>query len=91
MPRTPSLTPAARGFAPATPKIPKAMRRLLEQGLVEIPSAPRATFGVRAYFTPAGLAALRALLQDRRSMDPERFAHLRQELGLDPIPGESAS
>ncbi len=65
------------------PKIPKAMRGLVDQGLVEIPREPQPRFGVRAYFTPAGLAALRILLQDPRSMDPERFAHLRQELGLE--------
>ena len=37
----------------------------------------------RAFFTEAGLAALRQLVLDRRAMDPERFAHLRAELGLD--------
>jgi hypothetical protein len=35
-----------------------------------------------AFFTEAGLAALRQLL-NRRAMDPERFAHLRQELGME--------
>ena len=38
--------------------------------------------GPRAFFTEAGLAALRQLVLDRRAMDPERFAHLRIELGL---------
>jgi len=41
-------------------------------------------FVARAHFTAAGLAALRKLLGDRRSMNPQQFAHLRQELGLDP-------
>jgi hypothetical protein len=27
---------------------------------------------------------LRQLLLDRRAMDPERFAHLRRELGVEP-------
>ena len=36
-----------------------------------------------AFFTEAGLEGLRQLLQDRRAMDPERFAHLRQELGVE--------
>jgi hypothetical protein len=67
------------------PKIPKAMAGLVERGLVSLPSEPQPSFGARAYFTEAGLAALRELLQDRRSMDPQRFAHLRQELGMDPI------
>jgi hypothetical protein len=36
-----------------------------------------------AFFTEAGLAALRQLLLERRAMDLERFAHLRQELGIE--------
>ena len=72
------------------PKIPKAMAGLVERSLVSLPSEPQPGFGARAYFTKAGLAALRELLQDRRSMNPERFAHLRQELGLDPIAAEPA-
>ena len=71
------------------PKIPKAMAGLIERNLVSLPSEPQSGFGRRAYFTEAGLAALRELLQDRRSMDPQRFAHLRQELGLDPVAIES--
>lgn len=51
--------------------------------MVEVPSRPQPD-GAHAYFTAAGLAALRELLQDRRSMDPKQFAHLRRELGLDP-------
>ncbi|RYF24007.1 MAG: hypothetical protein EOO77_01055 [Oxalobacteraceae bacterium] len=65
-------------------KIPKAMAGLVERSLVSLPSEPQSSFGRRAYFTEAGVAALRELLQDRRSMNPQRFAHLRQELGLDP-------
>ena len=29
---------------------------------------------------------LRAMMQDRRFADPEKFAHVRQELGIDPPP-----
>jgi hypothetical protein len=36
------------------------------------------------------LAALRQLLQDRRAMDPVRFAHLRRELGLE-VPEDAAA
>lgn len=60
---------------------------MLERGLVEVRAGQ---FGPRAFFTAAGLAALRQLLQDRRAMDPARFAHLRQELGLDP-PNDAAA
>jgi hypothetical protein len=61
------------------PKLPSAVQSMLARGLVEI----RTGRGSRAVFTPAGLAALRQLLTDRRAMDPARFAHLRRELGLD--------
>ena len=62
------------------PKVPLAVQGLLDRGLVEVGPG---RYGPRAVFTEAGLAELRALLGDRRAMDPERFAHLRRELGLD--------
>jgi hypothetical protein len=62
------------------PKIPPTVQGLLDRGLVEI---GRGRYGPRARFTAAGLRELRALLRDRRAMDPERFGHLRRELGLD--------
>ena len=62
------------------PKIPPPVRTMLERGLVEVRTSNR---GPRAFFTAAGLAALRQLVLDRRAMDPERFAHIRAELGLD--------
>ena len=62
------------------PKLPPAARSMLERGLVEVRAG---RFGPRAFFPEAGLAVLRQLLQDRRAMDPARFAHLRRELGLD--------
>ena len=71
------------------PKVPKAMAGLVERGLVDIPSRPQPAFVARAHFTAAGLAAMRELLQDRRSMNPQQFAHLHQELGIDPA-GEPA-
>jgi hypothetical protein len=36
----------------------------------------------RAFFTKAGLAALRQMALDRRALDPVRYAHVRRELGL---------
>src|SRR5690242_19124808 len=62
------------------PKIPAAVLTMLDRGLVEIRPA---RLGARAFFTEAGLRDLRELLLDRRAMDPERFAHLRRELGLE--------
>ena len=38
----------------------------------------------RLFFTEAGLTALRAMMTDRRLVDPKKFAHVRQELGIDP-------
>jgi hypothetical protein len=63
------------------PKIPPAVQSMLDRGLVEIRPA---RLGASAFFTDAGLWELRALLHDRRAMDPERFGHLRRELALDP-------
>jgi hypothetical protein len=57
---------------------------MLERGLLELRTTNKAQ---RAFFTEAGLVALRQLVLDRRAMDPERFAHLRAELGL-PIENE---
>ena len=70
------------------PKIPKAIQGMLDRGLVEIRPNPMGRQA--AFFTEAGLKALRQLLQDRRAMDPERFAHLRQELGMEPRSGSEA-
>ncbi|TCZ61160.1 hypothetical protein [Roseicella aquatilis] len=69
------------------PKIPKAMEGLIARGLMAVSAEPPTILGTRAHFTPAGYEALRRLLADRRAMDPERYGHLRRELGLGP-PGE---
>ena len=53
---------------------------MLERGLVELHTTSR---GPRAFFTEAGQVALRQLVLDRRAMDPERFGHLRVELGFE--------
>ena len=64
------------------PKIPKVVQGLIERGLMRV--GPEVVMGGRrATFTPAGLDALRHLLQDRRALDPERFAHVHEELGPD--------
>jgi hypothetical protein len=64
------------------PKIPAAIASMLARGLVEI--GPD-RIGFRARFTPAGVAALRLLAQDRRALDPKQYAHIREELGVDPV------
>jgi hypothetical protein len=62
------------------PKIPAAVRTMMDRGLAEIRTTER---GPRAFFTEAGLEELRGLLLDARYTDPARFPHLRRELGLD--------
>ena len=54
---------------------------MIDRRLMEIRVSER---GPRAFFTETGLQELRRLVLDRRYMDPERFAHLRQDLGLEP-------
>ncbi len=53
---------------------------LVERGLMHI--GPEVVMGGRrALFTPLGLDALRHMLQDRRALNPDQFAHLHEELG----------
>jgi hypothetical protein len=37
------------------------------------------------FFTEAGLAALRTMMANTRFANPKTFAHVRQELGIDPV------
>ena len=37
----------------------------------------------RLFFIEAGLVELRAMMVNRRFADPAKFAHVRQDLGLD--------
>ena len=66
------------------PKLPPAAKSLIERGLMRLDISPRLP---RVFFTEAGLSALRAMMADGRLADPVKFAHVRQELGIDPIPG----
>ena len=61
------------------PKLPPAVRSMMARGLLQVRDGPR---GFRAYFTEAGIAAVRVLLLSPRLMDPTAFAHLRREVGL---------
>ena len=62
------------------PKVPPPVRSMLERGLITLRTDQRWT---RAHFTPAGLDALREMARDRRLLDPVRYAHVREELGLE--------
>jgi hypothetical protein len=61
------------------PKVPLVARRMLTRGLLVLQPAQ---MGMRAFFTEAGLVALRSLAADRRLLSPQAFAHLRDELGI---------
>jgi segregation and condensation protein A len=65
------------------PKLSPNAKGLLERGLMRLDTSQRLP---RLFFTEAGLAELRRMMADRRLADPKKFAHIRQELGLDPIP-----
>ena len=76
-----------RGGAQAgQPKVPIVAKGLLERGLMRLEPTP---WPPRLFFTDAGLAALRAMMADRRFADPKAFAHVRQELGIDRRPEET--
>ena len=64
------------------PKVPAAAQGLLDRGLVRLQPTP---WPPRLFFTEAGLAALRAMMADGRLANPKTFAHVRQELGIDPV------
>ena len=75
-----------RGGAQAgQPKVPLVAKGLLERGLMRIEPSP---WPPRLFFTEAGLAMLRTMMANKRFADPTTFAHVRQELGIDPTPEE---
>ena len=65
------------------PKVPLVAQGLLERGLMRLQPTP---WPPRLFFTEAGLLALRMMMADCRSANPVTFAHVRQELGIDPSP-----
>jgi hypothetical protein len=68
------------------PKIPPAAQGLIDRGLMRLDTSDRLP---HLFFTETGMAELRAMMTDRRFADPAKFAHVRQELGIDPAPPES--
>jgi hypothetical protein len=69
------------------PKISPVAKGLLDRGLMRLDLRGRLP---RLVFTETGIAALRAMMSDRRLADPKKFAHVRQELGIDPGPEPEA-
>ncbi len=68
------------------PKVPQAAAGLLERGLLRLDATSR---WPRLFFTDAGLTALRTMMADARLANPAKFAHIRQELGIDPAPEQN--
>ncbi len=64
-------------------KLSPAAKSLLDRGLMRLDASGRLP---RLFFTESGLAELRAMMLDKRLADPVKFGHVRQELGIDPIP-----
>jgi 2-hydroxychromene-2-carboxylate isomerase len=63
------------------PKLPAIVQGLIARGLMRLDAEQRLP---KLFFTEAGMTALRAMMMDRRFADPETFAHVRRELGIDP-------
>ena len=63
------------------PKLPPPARSLVERGLMRLDASPPFP---RLFFAETGMIALRQMMADRRLADPAKFAHVRQELGIDP-------
>jgi hypothetical protein len=61
------------------PKVPLPAKGRVERGLMRIDTTQH---WPRLVFTETGLMALRTMMTDRRLADPERYAHIRQELGI---------
>jgi len=70
------------------PKVPQAAQGLLDRGLMRLDLTGRLPV---LFFTDTGLDALRTMIADGRLADPKKFAHVRQELGIDPSPEASAA
>ena len=92
-----TLPSAADGFQLKTwrggpkagePKVPPVAQGLIERGLMRLDATLRLP---RVFFTEAGLAALRAMMAQPRLANPAKFAHIRQELGIDPNPGDGTA
>ena len=74
------------GMRKGAPKVPPAAQSLIDRGLMHLDTTARFP---RLFFTPEGIAALRRMMADPRLANPQKFAHIRRELGID-SPGAGA-
>jgi hypothetical protein len=64
------------------PKLSLIAKGLMARGLMQLDASGHFP---RLFFAQIGLAAPRAMMmENRRLADPKKFAHVRQELGIDP-------
>jgi hypothetical protein len=63
------------------PKVSPVARGLIEKGVMRLDDGRRPPM---LFFTGTGLVALRVMMSDGRLANPEKFAHVRRELGIDP-------
>jgi hypothetical protein len=70
-----------RGGPEAGKLKPPTAKGLVARGLMRLDTEGNFP---RLFFTEAGLTALRAMMTDCRLVDPKKYAHVRQELGIDP-------
>ena len=61
------------------PKLSPVAKSLLDRGLMRLDATQHLP---RLLFTELGLLALRTMMADGRLASPEKFAHVRRELGL---------
>jgi hypothetical protein len=69
-------------------KLPPPAKTLIERGLMRLDQAAKVP---RLVFSEAGIAVLRRMMADRRFTDPVKFAHVRRELGIEPLPDSKAA
>jgi hypothetical protein len=72
------------GTRKGAPKVPPAAQSLIDRGLMRLDTTGRSPL---LFFTPEGLGALRRMMADPRLANPQKFAHIRRELGIDPPDG----
>jgi hypothetical protein len=70
------------------PKLSPVAKSLLERGMMRLDASQHLP---RLFFTERGLIALSTMMADGRLANPEKFAHVRRELGLEPHAAEKAS
>jgi 2-hydroxychromene-2-carboxylate isomerase len=70
------------------PKLSPVAKSLLDRGMMRLDTTQHLP---RLFFSELGLLALRTMMADGRLANPEKFAHVRRELGLEPHAAERAS